>query len=74
MYQPYPAPGLAQESPRIQPPRPVLHAVKLMYAGAALSSRLTVPSYGGWSARRGHPDHRAASMAPRARSEHAHLQ
>ena len=36
MYEPYPASGPAQEPQRIQPPRSVLNAVKLMYAGAAL--------------------------------------
>ena len=36
MYEPYPASGSAQEPQRIQPPRSVLNAVKLMYAGAAL--------------------------------------
>lgn len=36
MYEPYPASRPAQERPRIQPPRSVLNAVKLMYAGAAL--------------------------------------
>ena len=36
MYQPYPTPGPAQEPEQIQPPRSVLNAVKLMYAGAAL--------------------------------------
>jgi len=43
MYQPYPpASGLPQQPPRIQPPRSVLTAVKLMYAGAALSALLLV--------------------------------
>ena len=36
MYQPYPAPGPAPEPQPIQPPRSVLNAVRLMYAGAAL--------------------------------------
>jgi hypothetical protein len=36
MYEPYPTPGPAQQPEQIQPPRPVLNAVKLMYAGAAL--------------------------------------
>lgn len=36
MYQSYPAPGPAQEPPRIQPPHSVRNAVKLIYAGAAL--------------------------------------
>jgi hypothetical protein len=36
MYEPYPASGPAQEPEQIQPPRSVLNAVKLMYAGAAL--------------------------------------
>jgi hypothetical protein len=36
MYQPYPTPGPAQEPEQIRPPRSVLNAVKLMYAGAAL--------------------------------------
>jgi hypothetical protein len=36
MYEPYPAPGPAPGSQRIQPPRSVLNAVRLMYAGAAL--------------------------------------
>jgi uncharacterized RDD family membrane protein YckC len=36
MYQPYPTPGPAQEPEQIRPPRSVLKAVKLMYAGAAL--------------------------------------
>jgi hypothetical protein len=36
MYQPYPTQGPAQESEQIRPPRSVLNAVKLMYAGAAL--------------------------------------
>ena len=43
MHQPYPpASGLPQQPPRIQPPRSVLTAVKLMYAGAALSSLLLI--------------------------------
>jgi hypothetical protein len=43
IYQPYPpASGLPQQPPRIQPPRSVLTAVKLMYAGAALSALLLV--------------------------------
>jgi len=36
MYTPYPTSGPAQEPEQIQPPRSVLNAVKLMYAGAAL--------------------------------------
>ncbi len=36
MYEPYPASEPAQEATRIQPPRPVLSAVRLMYAGAVL--------------------------------------
>ena len=36
MYEPYPASGPAQKPEQIQPPRSVLNAVKLMYAGAAL--------------------------------------
>ena len=36
MYEPYPASGPAQKPQQIQPPRSVLNAVKLMYAGAAL--------------------------------------
>lgn len=36
MYQPYPTSGPAQEPERIRPPRSVLNAVKLMYAGAAI--------------------------------------
>jgi hypothetical protein len=36
MYQSYPAPGPAQEPPRIQPPHSVRNAVRLMYTGAAL--------------------------------------
>ena len=36
MYEPYPVSGPAQEPQRIQPPRSVLNAVRLMYAGAAL--------------------------------------
>src|SRR5580704_6034584 len=36
MYTPYPASGPAQEPEQIRPPRSVLNAVKLMYAGAAL--------------------------------------
>jgi hypothetical protein len=36
MYEPYPASGPAQEPEQIQPPRSVLNAIKLMYAGAAL--------------------------------------
>jgi len=36
MYAPYPTSGPAQEPERIQPPRSVLNAVKLMCAGAAL--------------------------------------
>ena len=37
MYQPYPASGQPQEPQRVQPPRSVQNAVKLMYAGAVLS-------------------------------------
>ena len=36
MYTPYPTSGPGQEPEQIQPPRSVLNAVKLMYAGAAL--------------------------------------
>ena len=36
MYAPYPTSGRAQEPEQVQPPRSVLNAVKLMYAGAAL--------------------------------------
>lgn len=36
MYEPYPASGPAQEPEQIRPPRSVLNAVKLMYAGAVL--------------------------------------
>ena len=36
MYEPYPTSGPAQEPEQIRPPRSVLNAVKLMYAGAAL--------------------------------------
>jgi hypothetical protein len=36
MYEPYPASGPPQEPQPMQPPRSVLTAVKLMYAGAAL--------------------------------------
>jgi hypothetical protein len=36
MYQPYPASEPAPGPPPIQPPRSVLNAVRLMYAGAAL--------------------------------------
>jgi len=36
MYAPYPTSGPAQEPEQVQPPRSVLTAVKLMYAGAAL--------------------------------------
>jgi hypothetical protein len=36
MYEPYPAAGPPPVPPRIPPPRSVLNAVKLMYAGAAL--------------------------------------
>jgi hypothetical protein len=39
MYQPYPASGQPQpQGPAAQPPASVLNAVKLMYAGAALSA------------------------------------
>ena len=38
MYQPYPAPEPPEEPERIEPPGPVRTAVKLMYAGAALSA------------------------------------
>jgi hypothetical protein len=37
MYQPYPSGGKPVESLRPAPPAPVLNAVKLMYAGAAVS-------------------------------------
>jgi hypothetical protein len=36
MYEPYPTSRPGQEPEQIQPPRSVLNAVKLMYAGAAL--------------------------------------
>jgi hypothetical protein len=36
MYEPYPASGSTQQPQHIQPPRSVLNAVRLMYAGAAL--------------------------------------
>jgi hypothetical protein len=36
MYEPYPTSGPAPEREQIEPPRSVLNAVKLMYAGAAL--------------------------------------
>jgi hypothetical protein len=36
MFEPYPATGPEPEPQRIPPPRSVLNAVKLMYAGAAL--------------------------------------
>jgi hypothetical protein len=36
MYEPYPAAGPAPGPRPIQPPRSVLNAVRLMYAGAAL--------------------------------------
>lgn len=36
MYEPYPISGPAQQTAHIQPPRPVLRAVKFMYLGAAL--------------------------------------
>ena len=36
MFAPYPTSGPAQDPEQIQPPRSVLNAVKLMYAGAAL--------------------------------------
>ena len=38
MYQPYPAAGQGPPPQRPEPPRPVLNAVKLMYAGAGLSA------------------------------------
>jgi hypothetical protein len=38
MYQPYPTSGQPQEPQPTQPPGSVLNAVKLMYAGAALSA------------------------------------
>src|SRR5262252_1519702 len=38
MYQPYPASGQPQPQPSAQPPVSVMNAVKLMYAGAALSA------------------------------------
>jgi hypothetical protein len=36
MYQPYPTSGPVEEPQRIPPPRPVLTAVRLMYAGAVI--------------------------------------
>lgn len=36
MDEPYPAPGPGREPERTRPPRPVLTAVRLMYAGATL--------------------------------------
>ena len=36
MYQPYPAAGPVPDPQRVRPPRSVLNAVRLMYAGAAL--------------------------------------
>lgn len=36
MYEPYPTTGPAQPTAHIEPPRPVLRAVKFMYLGAAL--------------------------------------
>ncbi|HMH94829.1 MAG TPA: hypothetical protein VK586_27565 [Streptosporangiaceae bacterium] len=36
MYQPYPTSGPDQEPPRVPPPRLVLDAVRLMYAGAVV--------------------------------------
>jgi hypothetical protein len=38
MYQPYPSGGQVPEPQRPEPPAPVLTAVKLMYAGAAVSA------------------------------------
>src|SRR5450432_2711566 len=38
MYQPYPSGGQVPEPQRPEPPAPVLAAVKLMYAGAAVSA------------------------------------
>lgn len=38
MYQPYPSPGQMPEPVRPEPPASVLTAVKLMYAGAAVSA------------------------------------
>jgi hypothetical protein len=38
MYQPYPSTGKPVEPERPAPPPPVLNAVKLMYAGAAVST------------------------------------
>jgi hypothetical protein len=38
MYQPYPSGGQVPEPQRPEPPVPVLTAVKLMYAGAAVSA------------------------------------
>jgi hypothetical protein len=38
MYQPYPTSGQPQEPVRMEPPSSVLNAVRLMYAGAALSA------------------------------------
>ncbi len=38
MYQPYPTAGQGPPPQRPQPPRPVLNAVMLMYAGAAVSA------------------------------------
>jgi hypothetical protein len=67
MYQPYPASGLRQEPQRIQPPRSVLNAVKLMYVGAALSALIliiTLVTIGGLKtailAR--HPDYTSAQL------------
>ena len=36
MYEPYPTTGPVPEPPQTQPPRSVLRAVRLMYAGAAI--------------------------------------
>jgi hypothetical protein len=38
MYQPYPSGGQVPEPQRLEPPAPVLTAVKLMYTGAAVSA------------------------------------
>ena len=38
MYQPYPSTGRPVEPPRPEPPVSVMNAVKLMYAGAAVST------------------------------------
>jgi len=36
LYEPYPSAGLPRDTPRAGPPRTVVSAVRLMYAGAAL--------------------------------------